>query len=114
MTYKQAYLVTVPYLDIHETSYSGKVLITFGRFQDLMLRFAEQWGDKALGHQLRRGITVEGVTNMRTDKNHLVLAIGKYGERKFIVISKGVHTVDFIEHDWNNDWNVTKHKVGAL
>lgn len=114
---KQTYFITAPYLDafVHSAAVSLKctkdlsVPADISEFTMTMLSFAEEWGDKALGHQLRRGITVEGLTNMRTDENHLVLAIGRFGERKFAVLSKGEHETEFIEHDWNDNWNVTGH-----
>lgn len=92
------FFITLPRLDVYQANDFNP--ITFEVFAKQLLWFADEWGDKAIGRQVRAGLEIAAATHERTDKSHVIVAIGQFGDRKFAAISTSVCEAEVIEHDW--------------
>lgn len=102
------YFIAAPCLDTHDYGDAERNSISFEDFKTEMLRFAEEWGEKAIGRQIR--MHRSNIACVADEHGaYEMLAIGRFGQRRFAVISKGPYEVEFFEHEWNNNWNVTQY-----
>lgn len=92
------YHITVPRVDV----YNNGGNITFRQFQGQMLSIADEWGERAIGRQV-----VQGKVPARDNDEFLILAIGTFDNRKFVVVSLESHERMVTGHDYDDDLDVT-------
>lgn len=95
------YLVTAPCLD----AYTSGATITFEAFSHMLTSFANDWGARAIGWQVR--MNNQYAIAMADLGVYPILSIGRFGSRKFAVVSKGDLETEIVEYDWPDDLDMT-------
>lgn len=99
-----------PYVDAYEHGQWVKDVhlpISFEEFETKMVCQARTWGETGLGSAVLRGMSTP-----TDDEGNLVLAIGMWGDKSWVVIptlGSKWYEIDYIlvEFKWPQHWNVT-------
>lgn len=101
----EGFFVAIPFIDGGHHGDGELCKIPWSVFKGGMIDAANTWGERGVGRRV-----INGEQPARTDTDFIVLAIGRFADRKFAIVSGQPHDDDLlIEYDWNDEWNVTNY-----